>query len=397
VGFQRDLTHPSNTAPPNRQPAETYSRQVPTREHPVDACPGALQVHQAADGGLARIRVPGGRLTAAAFRVVVDAAGDLGDGSIELTSRANLQVRGLASGTPLGSRLASVGLLPSATHERVRNIIASPLGSVRELVTELDRALCARPELAALPGRFLFAVDSGRGDVAWLDADVAALFVETGVAILLGGVDVGLRVAASEVPATMLACASAFLSVRTEEWRIGELTSGPLRIARLVGADLCAPGLRGGEVRPPPLGRIDQADGLVAVGAAVPLGRLAVGQGAMLAEAGAELVITPWRGVVVPDLPGARADSIAEHLRATGLLLDPGAPGVGVTACTGRPGCAKALADVRTDAAAMIAAGAVTPVPVHWSGCPRRCGRPRGEAIDIVATEDGYTLTREGR
>src|SRR5262245_44311241 len=122
-----------------------YPRQVPTRERVVDACPGALQVHQAADGGLARIRVPGGRLPAEAFRAVVTAAAELSDGTVELTSRANLQVRGLAAGAEvaLGERLAAVGLLPSASHERVRNIIAAPLAEppVRALLRELDHAV----------------------------------------------------------------------------------------------------------------------------------------------------------------------------------------------------------------------------------------------------------------
>jgi precorrin-3B synthase len=367
----------------------------------VDACPGALQVHQAADGGLARVRVPGGRLTAVALRAVVDAAVELGDGSVELTSRGNLQVRGLAPGAEvvLGGRLAAVGLLPSASHERVRNIVASPLAGavVRALVAELDRGLCARPGLAGLPGRFLFAVDDGRGDVAWLDADVAALSLGDEVAILLGGVDVGLRVASSEVPATMLACAEGFLSLRDAEWRVAELPSGPSRIAEGLRRALAAPSVaRGVPVVRGPVGVVDQPDGLLAVGAAVPLGRLTRSQGQVLAGAG-DLVITPWRGVVVPDLLPEPAARIAERLRASGLLLDPRAPGIAVSACAGRPGCAKALADVRADAAAMIAAGTVVPVPVHWSGCSRRCGRPRGEAVDVVATAHGYTVTREVR
>jgi precorrin-3B synthase len=374
----------------------------------VDACPGALQVHRATDGGVARIRLPGGRLTAGQLRTVLDAAAELGDGSVELTSRANLQIRGLAEGAEaeLGTRLAGAGLLPSATHERVRNIIATPLTGrtaggltdVQDLVRELDEALCARPKLAGLPGRFLFTVDDGRSDVAWLDADVAALFVTPDTAaILLGGGDVGLRT--SDVVATVLACAEAFLTLRDDQWRIAELDGGPLRIAEHLGADLVPGPLV--STQPPtnlsPLGLVDQLDGRVAVGAAVPLGWLNQSQGAALAAAGTALVITPWRGVVVTDLPVAEVDAELTGLSGAGLLLDPREPGVGITACTGRPGCAKALADVRSDAATMLALGPAAALPVHWSGCARRCGRPRGRVLDVVATEDGYLVGADDR
>jgi precorrin-3B synthase len=376
----------------------------------VDACPGALQVHRAADGGVARIRLPGGRMTSAQLRTVLDAAAELGDGSVELTSRANLQLRGLAEGAEiaLGNRLAAAGLLPSATHERVRNIIASPLTGrvagglveVRNLVRELDSGLCGRPELAGLPGRFLFTVDDGRGDTAWQDGDVAALFVSAEeAAILLGGTDVGLRAPRARVVEIMLACAEAFLSLRTDQWRVAELDFGPRRIADRVGIGRSAGPLLG--TQPPasrgPLGLLDQLDGRIAVGAAVPLGWLSQEQGAVLARFGTELVITPWRGVVLTDLPLTVVDAVLTELPRTGLLLDPAEPGVGVSACTGRPGCAKALADVRSDAAGMLVLGRGAALPVHWSGCGRRCGRPRGRVLDVVATEEGYRVGADER
>ena len=103
----------------------------------ADACPGALQTHAAADGALARVRVPGGLLTGGQLRALAAAARDLGDGALELTSRGNVQLRGLADGAEaeLGDRLAAVGLLPSASHERVRNVLASVLtgGQLRAL------------------------------------------------------------------------------------------------------------------------------------------------------------------------------------------------------------------------------------------------------------------------
>jgi precorrin-3B synthase len=137
---------------------------------------------------------------------------------------------------------------------------------------------------------------------------------------------------------------------------------------------------------------VPQRDGLAAVGAVVPLGRLTAAQGAALADVvqcGGELLVTPWRSVVVPDLAPADVDGAAARLRSVGLVTDPGSPWVGVTACAGRPGCAKALADVRADA---------TRTPgepggrVHWIGCERACGRPTGAHVEVRATADGYLV-----
>src|SRR4051794_41235542 len=151
----------------------------------ADACPGALQTHTAADGGLARVRVPGGTISAVQLRVLAGTARELGDGHLELTSRGNVQLRGLPTGsaTALGDRLAAAGLLPSATHERVRNVLASTLSGrtggglldVRPWVRAFDAGLCADPALAGLPGRFLATLDDGRGDVAGFGGGIGLL------------------------------------------------------------------------------------------------------------------------------------------------------------------------------------------------------------------------------
>src|SRR3954451_15182501 len=92
----------------------------------ADACPGALQTHAAADGALARVRLPGGLVTRAQLAVLATAALDLGDGALELTSRGNVHLRGLGPGadTELAVRLTAAGLLPSPSHDRVRNVLA---------------------------------------------------------------------------------------------------------------------------------------------------------------------------------------------------------------------------------------------------------------------------------
>jgi precorrin-3B synthase len=124
----------------------------------------------------------------------------------------------------------------------------------------------------------------------------------------------------------------------------------------------------------------------------VPLGRLSAAQAELLAGWAAALQITPDRTVVVPDLADPAA--VAADLVAAGLVLDPASPWRQVSACAGQPGCAKSRADVRADAAAAVHAGTLPAggARQHWAGCERRCGRPRGDVVDVVATGTGYRI-----
>ncbi|GGP07770.1 precorrin-3B synthase [Nonomuraea glycinis] len=380
-----------------------------------DACPGALQVHEAADGPLARVRLPGGAVTAPQLREIAACADELGSGVIELTSRANVQVRALRSASAFAERIASAGLLPSAAHERVRNIVGSPLsgrgsgGSLdtQPMVDALDQALCSRARLAALPGRFLFALDDGTGDVIGLGADVT--FAAEGSRLgrlLLAGSDLGLAAHPDTVIDLMIAAAEAFLDERASHaaWRIHELENGPRRIAArlndMTTESPAAPAIlaeasRHADLRDSPAirraGRIAQRDGRVALEALVPLGRLTPAQAVALANAGTTVRLTPWRTAVLLNLSPGEADRAANTLEEAGLVVDPASPWAGVTACTGRPGCAKSLADVQADARRWVSGLDTAPrTPVHWAGCERRCGLPRGQVVQMIATEDGY-------
>jgi precorrin-3B synthase len=127
----------------------------------------------------------------------------------------------------------------------------------------------------------------------------------------------------------------------------------------------------------------------------VPLGRFTAAQAELIARlVPAELQLTPWRSVVLPDLPDEEVDEAAVDLVTAGLVLDANSPWVRVTACAGRPGCARSLADVRADALAAVVARSLPAdgARQHWAGCERRCGRPRGEVVDVVATGDGYRI-----
>ena len=374
----------------------------------ADACPGALQTHAAADGALARVRVPGGLLTGGQLRALAAAARDLGDGALELTSRGNVQLRGLADGAEaeLGDRLAAVGLLPSASHERVRNVLASALTGragghvdVRPWVRALDAGICADPALAALPGRYLATLDDGRGDAAGLGGDVGLLALSPAeVALTLAGTDSGLRADPDDAVALALAATRAFLDERAAQggtaWRLAELDDGAIRVAARLS------GRRGETVdlpptpTPGPVGAAAQHDGRTALVAVVPLGRLSADQAELLARLADEVQLTPWRSVVVPDLAEDAVDDAAVALHRTGMVFDADSAWTRVTACAGRPGCAKSLADVRADAVRAVADGTLPAggARQHWAGCERRCGRPRGEVVDVVATGTGYRV-----
>jgi precorrin-3B synthase len=148
-----------------------------------------VDLHHAEDGLLARVRTPGGRLSAGQLRALARCA-RMGNGLVDLTSRANVQIRGLRDEhrEPLVSGLQAVGLLPSMAHDRARNIIAPPTGEFDAIVEALDAAICADPALAGLGGRFLFAVgiEHPAASVTLLPAPDGAPLAEA-VAAAVGG------------------------------------------------------------------------------------------------------------------------------------------------------------------------------------------------------------------
>ncbi|MDT5311418.1 MAG: precorrin-3B synthase [Mycobacterium sp.] len=357
-----------------------------------DACPGALQVHQAADGALARVRLPGGMIEAPQLEALALAAARFGSPAMELTSRGNVQIRGVTDSEALADAIADAGLLPSASHERVRNVVASSLtgrkggnADVRPLVRSLDAAIQASDRLATLPGRFLFAVDDGRGDVSGLGADVGLHFLDDDTAALLvAGVDTGVRT--QDGVSTLVDVAQRFTEIRGTAWRTTELTDVDPLLDGLVRT--AEPGTTWPPVTRPPVGWIEQDDGLVALGAAVPLGVLKTRVAEYLAAVGSPLVITPWRSVLIGDLDEGIADTALRVLAPLGLVFDDGSPWLDVSACTGSPGCAHSVADVRHDAAQAVYDGSADGHR-HFVGCARACGSPPiGEVL--VATASGY-------
>jgi sulfite reductase beta subunit-like hemoprotein len=335
---------------------------------------------------------------------------------VELTSRANVQVRGLAAddGDAVAARLAAGGLLPSPAHDRVRNVLAGPVAGrhpdavadVDGLTAALDAGLCADLALADLPGRFLFAVDDGSATHGAQVADVALVAeAPARFRVVLAGVETTL-VAADRDDAVALAldAARAFLALRDDDghdaWRIADLAEGVDRVAEDLG------GRRIPTAGPPrpgrdlPVGRLTQRDGRTAVTVLPPLGRLDGGTVRALArladEHGTDVRVAPGRTLTFVDVTPHAVDALATRLAERGLIVTPGSPWPGLSACAGLGGCARARADVRSVAVRRAAVRDPAAPPEHWTACERGCGRPADAAVAVCATADGARVERDG-
>lgn len=281
-----------STIPPAEQRART------------DRCPGVLRPWPADDGLLVRLRLVGGRLPVVSLARLLEVSAEFSDGYIYLTKRANLQLRGLPGQdgqlTPAAlAAIESTGLLPSRTHELIRNILVSPQSGyaggradVRPVAQRLDALLCADPRLAGLPGRFLFTLDDGRGDLLDRRGDAGLVALSDTEAQLRIGEQWGAVLRIAEAAGQLTDLAGAFQAARGDgpaaPWHVRELRS-PLR--PIAAADRRLPNPSG----PLPFGTVPGG-----VHRQVPDGVLDPELGRSLLDS-TELVVTPWHGVFLPD------------------------------------------------------------------------------------------------
>jgi len=269
------------------------------------------------DGAIVRLRLIGGIMPAGSLRRLIDIAEEHADGTVLLTKRANLQLRGISHedgrvSPTLVDALTAAGFLPSPRHELVRNVMMSPLtgrlggvADLRPLARELDRLICSDPGLAALAGRFLFVLDDGRGDVGHRSLDVGVTAVDAGHGQLrIGSQHWGPVVALEDAPRRLVETARRFLAVAGAgdgaPWHVDELPGSGVELVD-------KPHQRDDRTHvtslPLPYGIIAQDSGAAAEHIAVPDGELDRGIVETIdAHAAREIIVTPWRSVVLPDL-----------------------------------------------------------------------------------------------
>jgi precorrin-3B synthase len=371
------------------------------------------------DGYLVRLRILNGAVSFDLAREIASLAERFGNGLIDLSARANLQLRGVRRDDfdALWARLHAIGLLDAdSAAETVRNVTPSPLAGfddsaaldARPIVAALEKRLTEEKALHALPSKFGFLVDGGGVlPLAGIAADVEfrALATNDGarLAIRLGGVAAG-GIEPEAAPEVASALAHAFLALRGEDRRMGALVQriGAAAVVLRAGlqTDNHAAPLPASVAQGNPLGAHALASRAF-VGAAIPFGQMraqALREMADRAKAygAAELRLTPWRALLAPGLELAAARELAKELAAVGFILDGADPRLALAACAGKPACASAEADVRATALALAPFLADYRGTLHISGCAKGCAFNAPAPLTFVATPRGYDLIENG-
>ncbi|GIQ73989.1 precorrin-3B synthase [Bradyrhizobium sp. RD5-C2] len=351
-------------------------------------CPGALRPMQSGDGLVVRIRPRGGRLDAAQAAGIADLAARYGNGLIDLTSRANLQIRGVGDeGYPaLIDGLAELALLDQDSDtEAQRNILVTPFwtpdADTRSLAAELEQALAGAS--LDLPTKFGFAIDDGNERV--LVGASADIRIERdrnrGLLVRADGTRRGRSVSRGEAVDIALALA---------EWYVasGGAKGEKRRMAAHLAGGASLPQSLSGDAEPAARSP-DPVPGLYPTGAmvGVTFGQLTQQALGYLAGCGPALRMTPWRMVLV--------EGMHEMPRGADLVTDPYDPALRVIACSGAPRCREAHADTRALASA-LASFIPADARLHVSGCAKGCAQSGSADVTLVASGEGFDLIRRG-
>ncbi len=351
-------------------------------------CPGALRPMQSGDGLLVRLRPRGGRILPDAAAGIARLAIAHGNGLLDVTSRANLQLRGVtdANYPLLMAGLQSLDLLDAtAAGEARRNIVVSPFWSRSDGSQAIADALAdalAGPYAPELPGKFGFAVDCG--DVPVLNHISADIRLERGadgdLICRADGAAAGKRVTAESVVAAALALAHWFVQSGGTARGRGRMALHVQGGATLHPSYLGAPAQSAAIASPKP--------GPLAEGFLVGLefGQMRAETLAALALCGT-LRATPWRMLLIENVSAAP--------KLAGLITSRNDPLLRVIACTGSPGCLQAAQPTRMMARSLayhVPDGAV----LHVAGCGKGCAHPAPATVTLTAGLDGFDLIRGG-
>ncbi|WP_293811641.1 precorrin-3B synthase [uncultured Bosea sp.] len=374
-------------------------------------CPSTLRPMETGDGWLVRLHPPGARLTPAQLRRIAELATEHGNGLIEISARANLQIRGVTaeSHPKLVERLLAEQLVDEHEGDGPQRVtLVSPLAG-RDSTGLIDAAVLAAQiehrarNVSGLPAKFGIVVDDGGAQA--LDgfaSDIRLLGIGAGrVALCLGD-----RLWLGPIPETDAAAAVAailpgFAALRAE---------APDQIRRL--RDLSPAALAGLSTLPvttaPPPRMPARRAGLFALQGdrfaaliGLPFGRC---DAATLERLGAvqdkaDIRLSPWRGLAFRDLGRSEAEGLLALADDLGQITRDDDPRLSVQACAGSPACSRAEAPTMTDAAMLAEAAAdllAQGATLHVSGCVKACAHPAAADLTLVGQDGRYDVVLGG-
>lgn len=411
---------------------------------------GLFYVTPAEESLMMRCRIAGGALDSRQLRGLAKLTADLGNGFLDLTTRANVQVRGiLPAGAPeVLMRLTELGLTSQgAGADNVRNITATPtsgfdpdeLIDVLPFARALHHYILRNRDLYGLPRKFNIAYDSGgaisvcadTNDIGFQAVRVSETStpnsqlstpIQPGVyfRMQLCGIT-GHRQFASDsgvllTPEETLPVAAALMRVFIENgdrtnrtkarlkylvdaWGVEKLLTEterklttPLRRVPLELCEVPAPKDKHGH-----LGIHPQNDGRFYIGVLLPVGRLTVDQTVALAHiadrfGNGDLRMTVWQNLIIPNIAAEDLEAAKAAILECGLAFSATSVSGGLVACTGNRGCKYASADTKGHAIELGRYLEQTvpldqPVNIHLTGCPHSCAQHYIGDIGMVAVK----------
>lgn len=344
-------------------------------------CPGAYKPMMSGDGLIVRVRPFFARLTAAQVSGLCTLAQRYGNGFLDLTNRANLQIRGVGEGVldALLQDLDDLNLLDETPAlESRRNILVTPFWSAGDETEALvARLLNSLAQLPDLPAKFGFSVDTVAAPLlTTASADIRIERSAGGIIVRADGADLGRLVPMDAVVTAVHDFATWFAAhKRPEDRRMASVlahTQPPKAWRQTPPLAAASPPIPGahqqGALFGAAFGQIDAA----------ALSKLILETGAIA------LRVTPWRLFLLEG---------ADMVHHDAFVTTPDDPLLQVDACPGAPFCTSATVDTRSLARAL--AGAQTG-SLHVSGCAKGCARRDAADTTIVGRDGRFDLVRRG-
>ena len=377
---------------------------------------------ESGDGLIVRLRARTGMVSATDLLAIAEIAQRHGNGLIDLTRRANIQLRGVTPMTiaRLWDDLGQLGLLgDNAEAEAVSNVMLNPLagidpseaGDLRPLARELEFRFGSDEALWQLPAKFGFVVDGAgllildeeRADIR-LRAIRAGGAAKVAIAIDRPKGDSWLGLAGPEAAGVAaIRAAHAFLALKPgTRSRMRDLSDETHR--KLQAA--LAPYLERIDDPPTPreplrpLGKIWCDGTIIAAGLAVAFGRIEAKALHALANVALNLGvsdfrISPWRSLYAAVADERTAEAILDVATAHHFVVDADDPLLAIDACPGAPSCRSTELDTR--AAARRLAPTLRRLncrSLHISGCAKGCARSKPADLVLVGAGDCFGVLR---